>query len=254
MSKNFTNDELVVRIWDKENVLKTINRHSYYYTNEMRREELNAIWVREPSHRRTASLSYNNGYYVGFDEIERHYVGYRTQQRYTALAPYHEADGKIEMSGRNLGLGCAAMHTSTTPLVYIAEDGQTAQYLGYHLGFESTGKPDGSADTYMDLGLIHADLVKEDGEWKIWHLSLEHDHTITVGQNYAKVPVRQAPEEDPLYVNFGKPTVERTVYDPFFGWENMFYDMPRPYTTMTDERSYGPEGDLGKPYHERDKR
>lgn len=249
MSREYTNEELVTRIWDKENVLKTINRHSYYYSNEQRQEELDALWVREPENRKTASLSYNNGFFTGFEEIRRQYVAYRAEQRAAAWAPY-EAAG---VSG-GPGYGCAAMHTSTTPLVYIAEDGKTAQYLGYHLGFESTGKPDGSADTYMDLGLIHADLVKEGEEWRIWHLSLEHDHTITVGENYAKVPVRQAPEEDPLFVNFGSPTEPREVYDPFFGWENMWYDMPRPYPTMTPERSYGPDGDLGKMYYERDKR
>lgn len=249
MSRAFTNDELVVRIWDKENVIKTINRHSYYYSNEMRREELADIWVREPENRRTASLSYNNGFFIGMEEIERHYAAFRDEQRRAALSPYHAA-GVDCLPGH----GCAAMHTSTTPLVYIADDGKTAQYLGYHLGFESTGKPDGSADTYMDLGLIHADLVKEGDAWRIWHLSLEHDHTITVGENYAKVPIRQAPEEDPLFVNFGTPTLPREVYDPFFGWENMWYDMPRPYETMTAERSYGPDGNLGKMYYERDKR
>lgn len=249
MSRDFSPEELVVRIWDKENVLKTINRHSYYYSNEQRREELDALWVQDPENQKTASLSYNNGFYTGMDEIARHYVDYRAKQREDAQNLYRAAG----VPG-DIGLGCAAMHTSTTPLVYIADDGKTAQYLGYHLGFESTGKPDGSAATYMDLGLIHADLIKEDGQWKIWHLSLEHDHTITVGENYAKVPVRQPPEEDPLFANFGTPTIQREVYNPFFGWENMWYDMPRPYAAMTPERSYGPDGNLGKMYYERDKR
>lgn len=254
MSKFFTDDEQVVRLWDREEVVKVINKHSYYHSNEMRREELDSLWVRQPSHRRTASLGYNNGFYVGFEEIERHYVGYREAQRFAALKPYHDADANVELCQRNLGLGCAAMNTATTPLVYIAEDGNSAQYLGYRLGFQSTGKPDGSADSYMDFGLIHCDLLKEDGAWKIWHLELERDHTVTVGQNYANVPVRRPDSEDPLYADFGKPTLEREVYNPFFGWENMWYDMPRPYPSFTDERSYGPEGNLGKPYYKRDHR
>ena len=254
MDKFYTEEEQVVRLWDREEVLKVINKHSYYHAYEMRREELNDLWVRKPQNRRTASLSYNNGFFVGFEEIARHYVGYREQQRYAALAPFCDRDPSLSMTGDNLGLGAAAMDTSTIPLVYIAEDGYSARYLGYRLSFESTGKPDGTADSYMDMGLIHADLLKEDGEWKIWHLSLEHDHTITVGQNYAAVPVRQPQEEDPLFVNLGTPTVSREVYDPFFGWENMWYDMPKPYTTFSAEDGYGPEGNLGKPYYERDKR
>lgn len=252
MSKFFTDDELVIRLWDKEEVCKVINRHSYYHANEMRREELEQIWVQEPGHRRTASLGYNNGFYVGFEEIARHYVGFRQQQREDALKPYL-VEGE-DHTPEQLGLGCAAMDTATTPLVYIAEDGMTAQYQGYRLSFQSTGHPDGTADSYMDFGLIHCDLVKESGVWKIWHLTLERDHTVTVGENYANVPVRRPETEDPLYANTGTPTLEREVYNPFFGWENMWYDMPRPYTTMTDERSYGPEGMLGKPYYERERR
>ena len=252
MGKIFTEDEQVVRLWDREEVCKVIHRHSYYHANEMRREELEQLWVQEPSNRRTASLGYNNGYYIGFDEIVRHYVLFRQEQRAAALKPYLDCGDAV--SSDVYGFGCAAMDTATTPLVYIAEDGMTAQYLGYRLSFQSTGHPDGSASSYMDFGLIHCDLIKENNVWKIWHLTLERDHTVTVGENYANVPVRRPECEDPLYANTGTPTLERKVYNPFFGWENMWYDMPRPYTTMTDERSYGPDGMLGKPYYERDHR
>ena len=77
---------------------------------------------------------------------------------------------------------------------------------------------------------------------------------ITVGENYADVPVYLDPKDEPLHDDFGTPTIEQEVYNPFFGWENMWYDMPRPYQTYADETSYGPEGNLGKPYYERDKR
>ncbi len=44
------------------------------------------------------------------------------------------------------------MHTSTTPLVYIADDGRTARYQGYQLGYQSTGRPDGTAESYLEFG------------------------------------------------------------------------------------------------------
>lgn len=252
MKKEFTDEEKVLRLWDVEEVRKVLNRHSYYFSNEQREEELDALWVKEPENQKTAAFGVNTGYYVGMEEIRKFYVDYRRQQRMEVLEKYHETKG-TPLDDEHLGLGCAAMHTATTPLVYIAEDGKTAQFQGYQAGFQSMGKPDGTADSFMELGLIHCDLIREKDGWKIWHLELERDHTFPVGENYA---AKEADPSwpDPLSADFGEPTDKRTVYDPFFGWEYMFQDMPRPYETMTDERSYGPEGNLGKPYYIRDPR
>ncbi len=250
----FTEEERVDRIWDKENGVQLVNRHSFYYTNDMRREELDDLWVKEPEHMATASLAYNNGYYVGMDEIARHYVADREETLYGRLEPYCQADPRIEKCRDNLGLGASQMHTSTTPLIYIADDGKTAQYQGYQIGYQSIGKADGSADSYFEFGLIYADLVKENGQWKIWHLVLEHDHTVEAGTLYEDVPVLRPDSEDPLAGDYGIPTKQQTVYNPFFGWEYVYQDMPRPYSTYTETRSYGPGGELGKPYYERDKR
>jgi hypothetical protein len=253
MEPVYSSDELVTRIWDKENVVQTINRHSYLNSYDLRREELDTLWVRQPDHRATASLAYNNGYYVGMEEIARHYVAEREQLLYQRLEPYCQASG-AEPSSNDLGLGAGCMQTSTTPLVYLADDGKSARYLGYRLGYQATGKPDGTADAYLDFGLIFCDLLKEDGQWKIWHLVLEHDHTVTVGEDYAKVPVRLPFGEDPLEREFGVPTQEQTVYAPLFGWEYLYQDMPKPYLSYEEKSSYGPNGDLGKPYYQRERR
>ena len=247
----YTEEERVQRIWDKENCVQLINRHSFYYSNDQRREELDDLWVQEPQNKETASLAYNNGYYVGMAEVARHYVGDRLAQRMERLKAY---EGRVEATEANLGYGCSAMHTSTTPLVYIADDGRTARYLGYQLGYQANGKPDGDADAFFEFGLMFADLKKENGVWKIWHLVLEHDHTVEVGTAYADVPVLRPEEEDPLRPDWGDPTVKQDVYQPLFGWEYIWQDMPRPYDTYNEKESYGPNGDLGKPYYLRERR
>ena len=250
----YTNDERVERLWDKEKVVQTMNRHAFYLSNEMRREAVNDLWVQDENYKKTASLAYNTGYFVGMDEVIRQLVVFRDEQRYERLKPYCEADPTIACSRENLGLGCSEMHTATTHLVYIADDGKTARYLGYRPAYLSTGHPDGTASTYFDLGLVFCDLVKEGESWKIWHLVLEHDHTIEAGHNYADTPVKLAPGADPLEADFGDPTVKHTVYNPFFGWEYLYQDMPRPYAAYNDKESYGPLGDLGKPYYDRERR
>ncbi len=249
----FTEEEQVMRIWDKENCVQLMNRHSYYYTSDKRREELDDLWVQKAQNKKTASLAYNNGYYTGMDEIARHYVGDREKELYERLDIYIKSDRNIARIRENLGIGQAQMHTSTTPLVYIADDGKSARYLGYQLGFQIKAAPEDDEE-YMEFGLIFADLLKEDGRWKIWHLVLEHDHTVEVGKAYAEIPVKRSEDEDPLRGDWGEPTIKKDVYKPFFGWEYIYQDMPRPYDTYCDKESYGPLGDLGKPYYERERR
>ncbi|MBR2716421.1 MAG: nuclear transport factor 2 family protein [Oscillospiraceae bacterium] len=250
-TKTFTNEEQVERIWDRENVIMTMNRRGYYFSNDQRQEELDTLWVRCPENRQTASFGVNSGYYAGMEEIARWYVEERKAALEEKLRPFVEAG---QAAAEDIGLGVAAINTVTTPLVYIAEDGRSARYLGYRLGFQATGKPDGDADCYLDFGLIYADLLKEDGVWRIWHLVQEHDHTVEVGAAYADVPVLQPFGADPLEREFGTPTIRKDVYQPLFGWEYMWQDMPRPFETYKDEESYGPKGMLGVPYYERDKR
>lgn len=251
----YTNEERIDRIWDRENCTQLLNRHAIYYSNEQRRRELDELWVQEPENQATASLAYNNGYYVGMDAIAQHYVVDREQQLYDRLKPYTEADPGLRLSRENLSLGASAMHTSTTPLVYISDDGKTARFQGYQLGYQSIGRPDGTAESYLEFGLVYADLIREEKGWKIWHLVLEHDHTVEVGHAYAETPVLRPDAEDPIcLMDNGTPTIQRTVYDPFYGWEYIWDDMPRPYTTYQEGESYGPNGNLGKPYYERQRR
>jgi hypothetical protein len=217
--------------------------------NEENRRMINELWVQEADHRRSASLGYNNGYYVGLESVMSHLVVDRDDARYANLKERSEA-GTVANNNLNLGFGCASMRTLTTPLVKVAEDGRTARYMGYSLGFTTQGKADDTAESYLFMDLIHADLVKEAEGWKIWHLVITHDHTMEVGENYSKIPVKGW--EDPLESTFGTPDIQQTVYDPFYGWEYMYYDMPRKHYTYTEKGGYGPGSDLGKPYYVRD--
>ena len=227
----FTPEERADRLISRELIVQLINRHSFYRSSGLRELELDTLWVSKPENMAKASLGYNKGFYEGMDAIRDHYLR--------------------DFRG---GVGSASMNTASTPLVFIADDGQTARYLGYRFGFVTDADGKGGANTYMDIGLIFADVILEDGQWKIWHLVLERDHTFTTGKNYSDLPVSRAPGNDPLEDNMETPPIARNVYQPLFGWEYMYQDMPRPYETYRPEDSYGPDGNLGKPYYERERR
>lgn len=235
IEKGYTNEQLAERIYDREMIKQLICRHSYYLSNGQAEQAISELWVTDPVAQRSAALGYNNGWYIGIEEIRRHLVD--------------DYNGRVD--GKK---GVMEMNTITTPLVYISDDGKSARYLGYRLGCTAEGKPDGSADAYMDFGLVRADLVCRDGDWRLLHMVLEHDHTVTVGEDYNKVPVKLPAQSDPLYSRFGNPTLEETVYDPFYGWEYMWSDMPRPYETYSERESCGPNGLINKPYYMRERR
>lgn len=233
--KGFTNEQLVNRIYDREMIKQLICRHSYYLSNGEAQRAIDELWVSDPITQRSAALGVNNGWYMGMDEIYRHLV----------IDSANRIEGKTGIGG---------MDTITTPLLYISDDGKSARYLGYRLGYTLEGKQDGSAEAYMDYGLVRADLLLENGGWRILHLVLEHDHTVEVGTDYSSVPARLPFGADPLEKRMGSPTVEETVYNPFFGWEYMWDDMPRPYESYSEEHSAGPNGLLNKPYYVRERR
>jgi hypothetical protein len=247
-----TEDEQIARLWDIENIRHAMNRFCYYLSNEEPRRAIDELWVAEADNRNTASLGYNTGYYIGLDEVSRHLVSDREARLSGNLKARSAADPSIDGSDINRGYGFAAMMTLTTPLIIVADDGRTARFLGYCLGFTTEGKPDDTAESYLTFELILADLILEGDEWRIWHLVFQHDHTIEVGKNYADVPV--IGWSDPVIARSGTPTRAQEVYNPLYGWEYIYQDMPRRYPTYTDKTGYGPDGDLGKTYFERDPR
>lgn len=250
----FTDDELAVRLWDLEQVKQTMSRHCYCMTNDQRRKELSELWVTKPQNRRTASLGLNTGYYVGMDDISNYYVVQNNKLRYQQLQAYHDADPSVPVDNFHLGLGIMNIHNYNTPVYYLSEDGRYAKYMGYDCGIYTVGNPDGSAKAYFIFGVSYCDLIKEDDEWRIWHLTMQHDISVPAGADFGStVPVRLEPGDDPYTEEFATPTVQRTVYNPFLGWEYMYQDMPRKFYTYDAMRSYGPDGMMGLKWYEREK-
>ena len=248
--KSYTDDEMILRAWDREMIQDTMGRFVYYWGNGERRRALNELWVRKRQNQETASFATNIGFYVGIDEVFRHLVEEYEQRQYEVLSEFISADPET-YSSRDLGMGLTDMHSSATPVLYIADDGLTARYLGYDLGMSGRGHADGTAECFHEFALFLCELIKEDGEWKLWHFVEEHDFTIPSGVDYNEIPTVITDPNDPSRKNFGDPTIRSDVYDDQFGWEYLYYDMPVPYKTYEEEEGYGPNGKVGKKYYQR---
>ena len=218
----YSDDELIRRVTDIEEVKKLANKRVYYMINEWREKELDELWVSESEHTKTASFGKNTGYYVGLDSIRKWYT-----------------------AGQG-GVGTLYQHPISTGLVELAGDGKTAKGLWYSIGNEAMAQADGTARVQWMLGKVAADFIREEDGWKIWHLVISTDVDCQAGHDYGEYPVYEdwsADSTNPVRREFGRPTVEMLTHDVTFNWWDNYPPMPpRNYKTFTDDISYGPEG------------
>ncbi len=217
----YSDEQNAVRLMDMEIVKDLLARRAYILSGGSRSEELEKLWVQKPENQATASYGENWGYIVGMDSLKEKYAG-RKEER--------------------IDIGYSAVHTVNTGHVVIAYDGATARGLFYDLYERTIAKPDGTCETIIVCGPLACDFIKEDGQWKIWHVFQGSDHVFTVGENYASVPIPRPVETNPVAIAFGTPDVAMKCYDPDYGWADNYPPMPDPYYTYTPSESYAPEG------------
>ena len=115
---NFTDLQLMQRVWDVEQVKKLAAKRCYYIANDWREKELSELWVTGEDAKKTASFGRNWGYYIGMDAIRDYYVNAHN-------------DKIAQLPGANRGDGCLFHHPISTGLVQEAFDGKTARGLWY---------------------------------------------------------------------------------------------------------------------------
>ena len=235
MTKTFTADERIRRVWDIELVKELMNTRVYYIAGDKRAEELADLWVQESENQATASYGSNWGYYTGMDNIRAWYVDAHNADLEKQAAENCKAVNQGNMYARPV----------TTGLVELAEDGKTAKGLWYILGQVTKALPDSTADARWILGKLAADFVKEGDSWRIWHIVDSVDVDCEAGKAYDVYPVFVDWSEaggNPVRKEFGTPTIEKLTHDVTFNWWDNYPPMPPKYETFTDDISYGPEG------------
>ena len=164
-SRQYTDEELIQRVWDVEEIKKLIHKRVIYIANEMRKEELNDLWVQDPEHQKTASFGRNTGYYTGMDAIHDYYVVHHQKEREKQLKELHAANPAIADIPQNLHIGCLSSHPVSTGLVELAGDGKTAKGLWYAIAQETEAQPDGTGKALWMPEKIAVDFVKEEDGW-----------------------------------------------------------------------------------------
>lgn len=236
----YSDDEQICRVWDVEEIKKLMAKRTYYHANDMRREELNELWVKTPKNRKTASIGTNWGWYVGFDEVSNYYVVNHAEKLQKKLDEYCAANADIQNIRDNLGYGSMQIQPLSTAFVKLAEDGKTARGIWYSIGMETVGNADGTGKADWVCQKIAADFAKEGEEWKIWHIVFGMDLTTEAGVGYHSVTTLKDWQDA---FEAGDPTVKMLAHDTRFNWSDDWPPVPEPYVSYdAEDTSYAPTG------------
>lgn len=163
---------------DQQEIQNVMSRHVMYHCYGEHAEEMEEIWVQEYENQLTASFGQNQGFYVGYGSIWESYVEGHDETWLSSAKKYCENNG-IDISGMTDeeileiygGVGQLLLHVTTTAIIEVADDGQTAKAFWYSPGMIAESGQ--SANTIWEA--YGVDFVKENGEWKIWHLHMFTD-------------------------------------------------------------------------------
>jgi hypothetical protein len=134
-------------------------------------------------------------------------------------------------------------HALTTPVVEIAEDGQTAKAVWISPGHETFPIPGREPAAHWSWGRYGVDFIKVDGEWKFWHF---HIYT-TFRTPYDQSWVYSARHRPPYFPDVGevmdgmeKPPRPVTFNQPYHPDTAQIMQPvpPVPYRTFDETWSY----------------
>lgn len=183
------------------------------------------------------TLTVNNGKYVGYEAVKAFFVDYHEAQTRWAnetmrkLFPEELGDKSDE---EIWAVGSNTVLNFTTPLIEVAFDGQTAKGMWYVYGSTTEVYSTGPKAAW-NFGRCAVDFVKEDGVWKIWHMTMFTDIQCPVGGNWGK---------DKMYPHEGVEIPEPTVKEHYYtGYGEDFLSLvepplPEPYDTFANTFSY----------------
>lgn len=221
---NFTAQQQAQRWLDRRTIENLMGKRFSLKMLAQQANELEEVWCKtaEPC------LGCKDGYYKGREALEAYFaaIGQQYAQRVQYAKANYDLSGKTDEELH--GVGSLSPYTLSTPLIEVADDGNTAKGMWYIIGAASEmGKKGAEAAWYR--GKVWVDFIKEDDQWKIWHLTELADVFCYAGTNWADAMLE---EKDFAAVDTALPAVNvpAAVSVPA---------IPVPYGTFEDTFSYG---------------
>lgn len=236
MKKNL--EAMVQRALDIQEIQNVMSRHAYYHSVGKHQEEIDEIWAHQ-----TPGASFEAGDVgraEGIKEVEHTYVEGNKLRGKQYLTEIRKLYPQIEDAPANEFIGTTNIHTLTTPLIEVAGDGKTAKGTWLSPGHMTTLRA-GQLRAYWFWERYGVDFVKEDGQWKIWHLRVYTDFLTPYEKSWVENAVNPGPPHEEAE-GFPRPNRPPTLpaykeYSPFVVPQ---YEPrpPEPYETFDETFRY----------------
>ncbi len=237
----FTTEQLTQR-WEDQRALKNLmGKYANCIILNREQEIFDLFW----SSKEDICLSFNDGAYVGTEAVSGYYMA--CYERNKLVAKLMQARFPEKLGGLSeeeiYGIGPFKVKPLSSPVIEIAADGATGKGLWHCQGAYNDVEACGPVANWT-WGYFAVDFVREEGEWKVWHMSYINDVDCICGQSWGKEkkPLPALPEFAALS-DFQYPayTVKKTVRE-LYTPQRPHTDapaIPQPYDTFADTFSYG---------------
>jgi hypothetical protein len=229
--------KMVQRALDYQEIQNVFSRHAYYHAVWKHKEEIEKIWAHK-----TPGVSFETdqiGRIEGFEAVKTEYADTADEDGQRHLEQMIKVFPEIENKPENRWIGMAVMHTLTTPVIEVAEDGKTAKGVWVAPGHITMPRDDKMQASWF-WERYGVDFVKEDGEWKIWHFRVYTDFMTPYEKSWAETSMEP---RAPVPPRGRKPANVPPTWPPYKSYSpfNVPQYQPRPpepYKTFSETFSY----------------
>lgn len=239
--RTMTTEQLVSR-WEDRRFLKNLmGKYVVSFLLKRERTMFDDFWSR----REDVCLGENEGWYLGPEGIRSFFQARdqhtcRVRDLLTRLFP-EEARGKSEEE--LYGIGILEDRTISNCVLELAGDGETAKGMWCEFASVTDVTVKGPLSNWV-MGYYAADFIREDGSWKLWHVTHLRQVDFPCSKNWStgENPYPDLPEfaelaQEPLPA----PTVAVELGRLYHAGRPFTRSprIPEPYRTFSETFSYG---------------
>lgn len=231
-------------------VQNTFSKHHGYMLIDQCKE-LDEVWVkRDGPYGETATMTQPRRIMTGMDTFYKDYCEETKAGKLKTLQEINKLYPEIEVKQENIGVGSwSGGNQPTNPIIEVAGDGKTAkgQWNSNGPGL-NTSVRDGKlvVSGMWFWRTYYVDFVKEDGEWKIWHIQMTYDLTMPLGgDNDYLLDFSKYEAHAPAASTFEPGSGYSSNPNPYQDWSPLRLPqtkqrppMPEPYYTFSETFSY----------------
>lgn len=234
---------------DVQQIQNVMSRRAMLHSIGHNEEELE-LWSRKGEIR----WAQNGGCWIG-DDYRKYYVTVNYAMQRAALKKLSAGNPAVaDDFARNRYIGSSVYHLLTTPIIEVAQDGQSAKGFWYTPGAilsTSDGRKGDGVNMWERYGV---DFVREDGQWRILHIEVITDFAYPFGgdlqsaipgapdpsKSGSESAAAPAPGPGAEGIQVPGPTVSRVMGESYSPTRvpRLTPRLPEPYRTLNETFQY----------------